>query len=46
MGSFDCKIGDCILLKAEGEGNRAWVGIICEFGEDENNEMSVNVMCR
>jgi origin recognition complex subunit 1 len=46
MGSFDCKIGDCVLLKAEGEGNGAWVGIICEFGEDENNEMSVNVMCR
>jgi origin recognition complex subunit 1 len=46
MGSFECTLGDCVLLKAEGEGNRAWVGIICEFGEDENNDMSVNVMCR
>jgi origin recognition complex subunit 1 len=46
MGSFECRLGDCVLLKAEGEGNRAWVGIICEFGEDENNDMSVNVMCR
>lgn len=44
MGSFECKIGDCVLLKAEGEGNRAWVGIICEFGEDENDEMSAHVM--
>ena len=46
MGSFECKIGDCVLLKAEGDGNRAWVGIICEFGEDENDEMSAHVMCR
>jgi origin recognition complex subunit 1 len=46
MGSFECKIGDCVLLKAEGEGNRAWVGLICEFGEDENSDMSVNVMCK
>jgi origin recognition complex subunit 1 len=45
MGSFECRIGDCLLLKAEGEGNKAWVGIICEFGEDENDEMSANVMC-
>lgn len=46
MGSFECKLGDCVLLKAEGEGNRAWVGIICEFGEDEDDEMSAHVMCR
>lgn len=46
MGSFECKLGDCVLLKAEGEGNRAWIGLICEFGEDENSDMSVNVMCK
>jgi origin recognition complex subunit 1 len=46
MGNFECKLGDCVLLKAEGEGNKAWMGIICEFGEGENSEMSVNVMCR
>ncbi len=33
MGSFVCKEGDAVLLKAE--GNQAWVGLICEFCEDE-----------
>jgi origin recognition complex subunit 1 len=46
MGNFECRLGDCVLLKAEGEGNKAWMGIICEFVEDENDEMSANVMCR
>jgi origin recognition complex subunit 1 len=46
MGNFECKLGDCVLLKAEGEGNKAWMAIICEFGEDENGEMGANVMCR
>jgi origin recognition complex subunit 1 len=32
MGSFKCKVGDAVLLKAE--GNQAWVGIICDFHED------------
>lgn len=32
MGSFRCKVGDAVLLKAE--GNQAWVGIICDFHED------------
>lgn len=36
MGSFQCKIGDTVLLKAE--GNEAWVGIICNFREDEEDE--------
>ena len=43
MGSFACKIGDCVLLKAD--GNQAWVGMICEFCENENEEMSANIMC-
>ncbi|KAL6706518.1 Origin recognition complex, subunit 1 [Coniothyrium glycines] len=32
MGSFRCKVGDTVLLKAE--GNQAWVGIVCDFFED------------
>ena len=36
MGSFQCKIGDAVLLKAE--GNQAWVGLICEFLEDEEDD--------
>jgi origin recognition complex subunit 1 len=37
MGSFKCKLGDAVLLKAD--GNQAWVGIICDFYEDdEDNE--------
>jgi origin recognition complex subunit 1 len=40
MGSFKCKVGDAVLLKAE--GNQAWVGIICELFEDvdENQKMA------
>ena len=34
MGNFKCMIGDCVLLKAEGT-NEAWVGLICEFREEE-----------
>lgn len=36
MGKFECRLGDCILLKAE--GNEAWVGIITHFFEDEETE--------
>lgn len=36
MGSFRCKIGDAVLLKAD--GNQAWVGIICDFYDDEDDE--------
>jgi origin recognition complex subunit 1 len=46
MGSFHCQVGDCVLLKAEGEGSKAWVGMICEFAEDETGEKSANVMCK
>lgn len=40
MGSFECKVGDCVLLKAEGT-NEAWVGLICEFREEEGDEGKV-----
>jgi origin recognition complex subunit 1 len=33
MGSFTCKLGDTVLLKAD--GSQAWVGIICDFYDDE-----------
>lgn len=42
MGNFECRVGECVLLKAEGT-NEAWVGIIVEFSEDEN-EKSANFM--
>lgn len=35
MGSFVCKQGDTVLLKAE--GNQAWVGIICDLFENEED---------
>ncbi|KAL8693381.1 MAG: hypothetical protein Q9218_001773 [Villophora microphyllina] len=43
MGEFQCGIGDCCLLKAEGT-NEAWVGIICAFAEDEDGEKAANFM--
>lgn len=45
MGSFECKIGDTVLLKADGS-NAAWVGIIWEFMEDEDREKSANFLCK
>ncbi|KAI6779038.1 Origin recognition complex subunit-like protein [Emericellopsis cladophorae] len=45
IGEFACRIGDCVLLKAEGSGE-AWIGMICEFIEDDDGEeeMSANFM--
>lgn len=43
MGSFECRIGDCVLLKAD-SNNEAWVGLICEFRQDEEHGMSANFM--
>lgn len=37
MGDFQCAIGDCCLLKAEGT-NEAWVGIICSFQEEDDDD--------
>lgn len=33
MGNFSCRRGDIVFLKAE--GSQAWVGLICDFFEDE-----------
>ncbi|ODA76635.1 hypothetical protein RJ55_07906 [Drechmeria coniospora] len=44
MGSFECRVGDCVLLKAEGS-NEAWVAIICEFIEpDGEGDKAANFM--
>ncbi|KAI9839916.1 MAG: hypothetical protein M1819_000108 [Sarea resinae] len=43
MGDFQCQIGDCVLLKSE-LSNEAWVGLICEFLEDEDEEKAANFM--
>ncbi|KAK3693899.1 P-loop containing nucleoside triphosphate hydrolase protein [Podospora appendiculata] len=43
MGDFRCHLGDTVLLKAEGS-NEAWVGIICEFLDDEEGEKAANFM--
>lgn len=34
MGGFECRLGDCVLLKAEGANHEAWIGIISEFHDD------------
>jgi len=41
-GSFQCQIGDILLLKAEGQ-KAAWVGLAAEFGL-QNEEKSVLIM--
>ncbi|KZF26309.1 P-loop containing nucleoside triphosphate hydrolase protein [Xylona heveae TC161] len=43
MGDFYCKIGDCVLLKAE-SSNEAWVGLISEFFEDDEEGKAANFM--
>ncbi|KAK1757720.1 P-loop containing nucleoside triphosphate hydrolase protein [Echria macrotheca] len=44
MGNFECRLGDIVLLKAEGS-NEAWVGIIKEFIEDEEEgEMTADFL--
>jgi origin recognition complex subunit 1 len=42
MGNFQCRLGDTVLLKAA--DNQAWVGIICDFGDDEDGEKRANFM--
>ncbi|ETS86807.1 hypothetical protein PFICI_00635 [Pestalotiopsis fici W106-1] len=36
MGTFECYLGEAVLLKAEGS-HEAWVGIITEFIEDDED---------
>ena len=44
IGKFECRIGDIVMLKADGS-NEAWVAIICDFVEgDEEGEKAANFM--
>ncbi|KAK3311195.1 P-loop containing nucleoside triphosphate hydrolase protein [Chaetomium strumarium] len=43
MGSFECHLGDTMLLKAEGS-NEAWVGIICDFQVDDDGDKAACFM--
>lgn len=48
MGSFECKLGEVILLKSP-EPGKDWVGIITQFREEEDDEedepiKSANIM--
>jgi origin recognition complex subunit 1 len=44
MGSFECRIGDCLLIKGEGLQGEAFVGLACEFMEDKDGDKKCNVM--
>ncbi|RPA92470.1 P-loop containing nucleoside triphosphate hydrolase protein [Choiromyces venosus 120613-1] len=51
MGQFNIGIGDCVLIKGEGLQGEAYIGMICEFDEEERKledgggvEMMVNIM--
>jgi origin recognition complex subunit 1 len=43
FGNFQCKLGDCVLLKAEGY-KEAWVAMICEFEENEEDGKAARFM--
>ena len=43
MSTFECMIGDCVLLKAEGT-HEAWIGLICDFEDDEEDGKMANFM--
>lgn len=44
IGKFECRIGDAVLLKADGS-NEAWVALICDFVEDDGEgEKAANFM--
>lgn len=41
-GKFKCMLGDAVLLKAEGVGE-AWIGLICSFQEEEDEDGEVKM---
>ena len=44
LGTFECRVGDTVMLKADGS-NEAWVAIICDFIEDNGEgEKAANFM--
>ncbi|KAI0109632.1 ATPase [Nemania sp. FL0031] len=43
-GEFECHVGDCVLLKAEG-ANQVWTAIITDFVEsDEDGDMAADFL--
>ncbi|XP_044714790.1 origin recognition complex subunit 1 [Hirsutella rhossiliensis] len=44
MGSLQCRVGDCVLLKADGS-NDAWVAIICEFIDGDADGAWLPTLC-
>lgn len=43
-GEFECRVGDCVLLKAEG-ANQVWAAIIMDFVEcDEDGDMAADFL--
>lgn len=43
-GEFECRVGDCVLLKAEG-ANQVWAAIIKDFVEyDEDGDMAADFL--
>lgn len=44
MGNFQCGIGDTVLLHTE--TNEPWVGLICEFLEEQYNDEGLEKMAR
>jgi origin recognition complex subunit 1 len=42
MGKFQCNLGDAVLLKAA--DNEVFVGLICEFGENDEGEKNAYFM--
>ncbi|KAL7628188.1 Origin recognition complex, subunit 1 [Parahypoxylon ruwenzoriense] len=43
-GGFECYVGDCVLLKAQGS-NEAWVAIVTEFlEEDQDGDKAANFL--
>lgn len=43
MGSFQCKLGDTVFLKAE-SSNEAWIAIICDFLDDGDGDKAAHFM--
>ncbi|KAG8675456.1 Origin recognition complex, subunit 1 [Fusarium poae] len=44
IGQFECRIGDVLMLKADGS-NEAWVALVCDFVEDDGEgEKAANFM--
>lgn len=47
LGGFEVRAGDCVLIKGEGLKGEAYVGIACEFEDEEDGDDDVEGMqCR